>query len=282
MKGPPVHSRAARAFRLAWDHLRSIPLARRSRADLSEVRETCLFVGAPKTGHSLVGSLLDAHPRMAVAHESDVLLQLRAGFRRRQILALLLENTVRHAARGRRESGYDYVVPGQWQGRWQTLRVIGDKHAEGTALRLRLFPGLWSRLDRELAGTRFIHVVRNPFDAIASLTRPARRRLDVGSATDYYFFLVSEIPVLRERVGEERFLEVRHEDLVAAPAETLASVCGFLGEEAPADYLAACAAIVFETPRRARAEVTWTPTEVREVERRAAHLPFLRDYSFPT
>ena len=244
------------------------------------MRETCLFVGAPKTGHSLVGSLLDAHPRMAVAHELDVLLQLRAGFRRGQILALLLDNTARQAARGRGESGYDYVVPGQWQGRWESLRVIGDKHAEGTALRLRLFPELWRRLERELAGTRFIHVVRNPFDAIASLTRPQSRRLDVASATDYFFFLVAGVPELRERVGEDRFLELRHEDLIAAPAKTLANACGFLGEEAPADYLEACAAIVFETPRRAREEVAWTPAAVREVERRAADLPFLRDYGF--
>lgn len=43
----------------------------------------CMFVGYPKSGHSLIGSLLDAHPQMAITHELDVLKYVHAGFSKR-------------------------------------------------------------------------------------------------------------------------------------------------------------------------------------------------------
>ena len=52
-----------------------------------------MFVGYPRSGHSLIGSLLDAHPNMLVAHELSALKYLLAGFRKEQIFYLLLENS---------------------------------------------------------------------------------------------------------------------------------------------------------------------------------------------
>jgi phage terminase large subunit-like protein len=33
----------------------------------------CIFIGYPRSGHSLVGSLLNAHPEVIISHELDVL-----------------------------------------------------------------------------------------------------------------------------------------------------------------------------------------------------------------
>jgi hypothetical protein len=35
--------------------------------------EACLFIGYPRSGHSLIGSLIDAHPHAALGHELDLL-----------------------------------------------------------------------------------------------------------------------------------------------------------------------------------------------------------------
>lgn len=280
MIGPPRRSKGLRAARLGWDWLRAGFLARRHRSDLASVREVCLFLGAPKTGHSLVGSLLDAHPRMAIAHEADVFLLLRAGFRRARIFALLVDNARRQARHGRQESSYSYDVPGQWQGRFERLHVVGDKHAEGATLRLGLWPELWDRAGRELGPPRVVHVVRNPFDAIASLARPRSRRLDLAAATDYFFSLCETVRRTRPRIADDHFIEVRHEAFVAEPAEHLERLSRFLGEEPPADWLAACAAIVFPEPRRARERARWSLEEIRRVEARIASFSFLAGYDF--
>ena len=36
---------------------------------LDEVKAFCLFIGYPRSGHSLIGALLDAHESVAMAHE---------------------------------------------------------------------------------------------------------------------------------------------------------------------------------------------------------------------
>ena len=39
-----------------------------------------MFIGYPRSGHSLIGSLLDVHPNAIVAHELDALKFVGAGF----------------------------------------------------------------------------------------------------------------------------------------------------------------------------------------------------------
>ena len=98
------------------EYVRSALLARR-RPPLKDVQRFCFFIGYARSGHSLVGSLLNAHPRMVIAHELDALRYVRMGFSRSQIYALLLEQDERFAAIGRTWSGYDYTVPGAPPGR---------------------------------------------------------------------------------------------------------------------------------------------------------------------
>ena len=97
------------------------------RAAFRDLETFCTFIGYPRSGHTLIGSLLDAHPQAMIADELDALRYNQAGFSRRQIFYLLLRNSRISAAGGRERTGYHYRVPGQWQGRFEKLRVIGDK-----------------------------------------------------------------------------------------------------------------------------------------------------------
>jgi hypothetical protein len=71
------------------------PCARRPAS--AGIERYCLFIGAPRNGHSLVGALLDAHPQMVVAHELGVPRYVAARFSRRQVLYLLAANARRAA-----------------------------------------------------------------------------------------------------------------------------------------------------------------------------------------
>ena len=77
----------------------------------------CTFIGYPRSGHTLIGSLIDAHPNALVADELNALRFIDAGFSRNQICYLMLRNSQKSAAAGRERTGYRYDVPGQWQGR---------------------------------------------------------------------------------------------------------------------------------------------------------------------
>src|SRR6476659_2173203 len=118
----------------------------RRRHELASVEAFCIFIGYPRSCHSLLGSLLDAHPEMVIAHELDVLTFVAAGWPRRALYSRILNHDATFTESGRQWFGYDYRVPGQWQGRVSKLRVIGDKKGGKTTERLGARPDLLERL----------------------------------------------------------------------------------------------------------------------------------------
>ena len=62
----------------------------------------CMFIGYPRSGHSLVGSLLDAHSQVVIAHEMNVLKFIDvAEFTAPELYWLILENSRLFAMCGR-------------------------------------------------------------------------------------------------------------------------------------------------------------------------------------
>lgn len=74
--------------------------------DIKSIEKYCMFVGYPRSGHSLVGSLLDAHPNIVIAHELDALRYIKEGFNKKQLFYLLLEKSQRFTKAGREWTGY--------------------------------------------------------------------------------------------------------------------------------------------------------------------------------
>jgi hypothetical protein len=261
----------------------------RQRDLFADLEAFCVFIGYPRSGHSLVGSLLDAHPQMIVAHELDALRFVEAGFTKLQLFHLLLANSERSAALGREQSGYSYAVPGQWQGKSETLRVIGDKKGGVSTRRLQADPGLLQRLAETVdLPLKVIHVTRNPYDNIAAMAmqpelRPPeelRGKVAVSEAMQRYFALCETIDAVSAQLRPEQIFHLRHETLVEAPAESLGELCVFLGTGPSAEYLRDCAAIVRPNHHRSRADVSWSRELISAVAEKINRYPFLKGYSF--
>lgn len=246
----------------------------------SELKVVCAFVGYPRSGHSLVGALLDAHPDVVIAHQVDLLRLASEGLGRDELVATLVGDSSRRAEEGRRQGRYSYAVEGQWQGRVRDLLVIGDANAGKSSKRLARDPSAAGQATRVLgAPLRLVHVVRNPYDNIATLSQ--RPEHTTARAIETYDTLAGIAARLIERGGPP-VLTLRHESLVEAPQRELARLCAYLGVEPDADYLDACAAVVFPSPRRTRDEVSWTGDEPASVQAMIGRYPFLQGYSFET
>lgn len=252
----------------------------RPRPEFSNLDRYCFFVGAPRNGHSLVGALLDAHPQALIAHELGAPKYLAAHFGRRQVLALLAANSRRSAANGRPHIHYSHAVPGQWQGRFRELRVMGDKHGEGFLLSVQARPWLTRALVERFDPAFFIHVVRNPYDAIASVAGSSKRGQSPAAAVAYFETLYATLEGVQGQIEADRLHLLRFEALLADPREALISTCNYLGLDAPSDYLDACAAIVLPEPEDHRGLVNWPGELRRRVDDMIDRHDFLQGYRF--
>jgi len=186
------------------------------------------FTGYPRSGHTLIASLINAHPNVMISNEINILPKIfgyakenecdgdwisgRARWRasggattllprdRWEILGSVTESAVIAAVRKRtkvrrllRERGlldgdeedldenglavrhvsFDYEVPNAHQGIYTCLRVVGDKKGPGTVSILKAdfdeaTAGLQAVFGESEYRLTFLHVLRNPFDMIAT------------------------------------------------------------------------------------------------------------------
>ncbi len=272
---------------------RTIDIARRywltyhaSRRDpklFQDLQTFCVLIGHVKSGGTLIGSLLDAHPDIIFADEADVLRFVSAAFTRDQICHLLLKASRREAMKGRvtarRLDAYSFLVPNQWQGKYRQLRVIGDSRAGPTTRRLADDPQLLDRLQEMMNGVqvRPIHVIRNPFDPISAMMVRGKRTFN--NAIDHYFHRCKTLAEIRDRLGDA-VLTMRYEELVRQPVTHLGRLCRFLGTDADGAYLQACCKILHPAPEQRRHLVPWESRWVDVVHRQINQFDFLAGYSF--
>ena len=254
----------------------------KERALWSKIKTFCLFLGYPRSGHSSVGALLNAHPDMVISHESEALKYCYLGFGKRQIYDLIYQKTIDDAETQRVLGGYSYHVPDQWQGKVRTLKTIGDKQGEGTVLRIAASDRYITRLKRVTgAELRFIHVVRNPYDNISTMMKKTPRfGGDLNRCIEHYFYLCRVILDFKATIEPTDLVEFKHEDFLNEPQVYLKELCDHLNVEATQSYLDDCSNIVYKVPNKSRYQTDWSPEQIDLVAEQIARFPFLSGYAY--
>jgi hypothetical protein len=250
----------------------------RDRRRFRECERFVFFVGHGFSGHSLLGSLLNAHPDVVVSHELDALKFVRSGFGRHQLFGLIRFRDHDWEGRGRVQNAYSYVVPGQWQGRVRRLVVIGDKKGGVSTWHLADEPDLLRRLREEVRlPLRVVYVTRSPLDNIGSMIKTMGYSLP--EAVAIWRRQVETVAWLREQLAPEELHVVSSEAVKVQPAACLRALCEFVGVEPLEDYLQACAALVVPEQSRSRDAVEVWPADVlRDIRDVTASHDFLGHY----
>lgn len=251
---------------------------------LRNIHTYCLFIGHTKSGNSMLGSLIDAHPNAILADEVDATNYLLLGFQRNQLFHILLRASQKEFHKGRvtarRMDPYSWKVSSQWQGRFSTLKIIGDSTSGTTTRRLAETPGLLDHLF-DIMGSlnvKFIHTIRNPFDPISIMM--VRGKKSFSEAFHHYELGCNRLNSLYHRIESEHILPIRYEEFITHPRENLSQLTNFLGLDAQPEYYDACAKILRSTPDKARKMIEWQPQWIDQVNNRIDQENFLKGYSF--
>ena len=104
-----------------------------------------MFIGYPRSSHSLVGAILDAHPEIIIPHEYNVMAKWKRFSSdklqsRNKLFSALHQLSTKQSLFGIRASAndtklrgkytYTYHVPGLWQGRYQRRIKVTSRFKE--------------------------------------------------------------------------------------------------------------------------------------------------------
>ena len=210
------------------------------------------IVGCPRSGTTLLQRMVDAHPKVAVIFEGHWvprLFERRAGMTADgrvtpDLLSRLLEEPrfqrleidpepLRRLIEGNGGLSYAAFVSAVFDlyGERRGKPIVGEKTPDYVR-NIELLHGLWP-------WARFLHIVRDGRDVCLSMLewRPERfaRRFPtwsedpIATAAVYWAWLAEQGREAGQRVGAERYREIRYEALVDDPRRECEEVCRFLG-----------------------------------------------------
>ena len=270
------------------------------------VEKFVFFVGYPRSGHSIIGSMMDAHPDIIIAHEFMLFKKWqndRGLLNKSYLFNTLYRDSYEDATKGLRtsdaaEKGYTLEMASSWQGRFRQLRVIGDKSGGQTAMVYRDSSKRACGIFNELVDTvkvpiHAIHVVRNPYDMIATAMlynagkhgkattdHPYRNDKLLQKFIQEIHSLASAVQGIITNCHLENTLEIHSADYVKDPKGTLQQICDFLDVECPEDYLQECGDKTFKQLSTSRKLVVWNPEAHTRVKAIIEEFPFFHRYSF--
>lgn len=274
----------------------------------NRVQTLVQFAGFPRSGHSLIGSILDAHPDARISHELDAMGLLAKGFSMRSIFALIDVKSSEFTRHGRHWNGHCYMVQNAHHEQAARPRVIGDKKGDVAVRRIAQNPRLLDRLNRDSRIARkWILVLRNPLDNIATMSLRKGRAYDqlktdisdtaqfdqalkkkqhegviaaepLESEIDAYQALCETVVQLKQATAPDNWFELSHEDFSADSEPAIEAMLSFLGLDVTEDYVRNCSALVRKSPNRSRDLLHWPEDKLARVRSLNRHYSFLNRY----
>lgn len=285
--------------------LHFVPL---TRSVIDGVEKFVIFIGYPRSGHSIIGSYMDSHPNMIIAHEYPLFKILsQKKMSKYALFNVLYKKSYDELFGGWRgnenvkNKGYSLAIEGLWQATFDKLKVIGNKHGGVTVHFYRKHPALFLSLMDYLRKAvdvpiYLIHVVRNPFDMIATQSLYVKTGIPgvrINASVDNKFNetdLLTEVAIdMLERASAAAniirilnlpTLELRNEDLIHDPIQVMTSVCKFVGVECPGYYLKACKQHTFSSSSKSRHFVVWPSSLIDSIHTKLKKYIFFQQYSF--
>ena len=286
-----------------------------SRRVINRVKLFVLFVGHAHSGHSVVGSILDSHPHIVVSHELSLFskMDVHPEWSKSDIFNAIWQRSIESSTSGLRtdkkkayRKGYSLAIPNLYQGTYESyIEVIGDKKGGTMARMLMSNPEHWKQtLDRLKSVTgvpvKIFHVIRNPFDNIATTVLFSARKsptINTKSITKLkqegrnysldpkwidkhirgYFNRFQAIEDAKVRF-ELDVINVHGKDLIDDPKKVISEMCDFLQVTCSDHFISVCSDKIFPKESKTRYQLHWEDYQIKEVQQKIKEFSNLHRY----
>lgn len=240
----------------------------------------CMFIGTPRSGHTLVASIINKHPKAAISIELDVLFFLKRRFSQYQIFALILRNVSHFLKKGEKWTSYSYKTTYNEHNK-SDLILIGDKLAGKTVQQFREQAQIFELLNQIKYPITFIHVIRNPYDNIATIAKNRAKNKKpedfIDIAIDYYESNLNWISN-DSRLAKFKVIRVYLEDIVNFREIELTRIFNELNLEIIPEFIDSCCDLIFTSPKLSRNSVEFNEGQKGKIDNMINSIQFLNRY----
>ena len=241
-----------------------------------DFKSFCLIIGNSRSGSTILGSIVDAHPNAIVANETMASQVFWRGLSKSDILGEIIENSSANFKSGRQSEEYQYQI-GAAPGSKSAVSVYGDKIWNPATLLLHGDYDLISGLERTLeAKVVLIASIRNPFDTIATMHK--RSKAPIEDRIRWFFMHCDALAAIEAKMTKSSFLISYHEQLIDCPDEEISRISRALMLPLDHQHLKNVDRLLYRRPSNSRSSIEWTMAEVDEILERMQRFPFLSVY----
>ena len=251
-----------------------------SRTDFKSVRKHFIFVGYPRSGHSIIGALIDAHPEAICSHELDALYFAANGYSRNQIFWLIREKSKNFQRTGNQWNGHDYHFHSGFQGKTDTPEVIGDKKGGRSLRRINKDPDLITIYDTIMGSeTLLVHVFRDPKENLLSRLKYRRKRENRSDSELMQKIMVlheSSMRTIQRLEKTHTILHLNFDQVIKEPEVNLAMLFNALSLSPQEKLMEEFKLRVDKSKTSSSIEYTWTKEEIDQLESWYQKFSFLK------
>lgn len=272
----PIRRRVFRSFSVATKERRPVD----NQYNDFDFKSFCLVIGNSRSGSTILGSIVDAHPNAVVANETMASQAFWRGMSKGDILREIIENSSANYRSGRKSEDYQYQIGASPESK-SSVCVYGDKIWNPATLLLHGDYHLISNLENQLsARVVMIASIRNPFDTIATMHR--RSQAPVKDRIRWFFMHCEALAALEEKTIQANYLISYHERLIDCPDEEISRICRALMLPLDHQHLRNVKRLLYKRPKQSGAAIDWTVADVEDVLERMQRFPFLSMYEDQT
>jgi hypothetical protein len=207
------------------------------------------FMGYPRSGHTLVAAILNANPNCMVSNQLNIFSNDKIDM-----------NYIRSYS----------LITGTWKSTTQVphvpkqeIKVIGDKTGHRTVEILNSTPQRLGMIKSQIGvPMKWIHVVRNPFDNLATWAKLNYENNKQRSQSQHLNNVIEKYIKLNETIARlrksEDVLTVRHEYVITRMHNTLEEMANFLDISFDPIWRDNVRNTVWKKPRVTRRQIPWT------------------------
>lgn len=239
-----------------------------------------MFCAPPRSGHTLVASIINAHPNCIISNQMFILNEAmnKTTFDK-------IKTMIKNGSRLYGDTRSVTPVPKE------EIKVIGDKTGHRTVQYIidNGYEGLQKLKDIVNMEMKWINVVRNPFDVITTWTLKNRdhlkRKNKQFDINEIYKDVFIKYRNLNKKIAElhktENILTINHEYVIRRTDRTLKEISKFLDlGQVPNNWKLRVKEVVWPSPNITRTKMKWTPKMKKNVNEIIKKYDWLHGYSY--